>query len=45
MCLNIGSGSNSLRVTDFFGMLSRNVSSASKAAVEIGGPEFDRNWN
>lgn len=60
MCLNIGSGSNSLpaftldgkvgqldnlRVTDFFDMLSRNVSSASRAAVESGGPEFDRNWN
>lgn len=60
MCLNIGSGSNSLpaftldgkvgrldnlRVTDFFDMLSRNVSSASRAAVESGGPEFTRNWN
>ena len=60
MCLNIGSGSNSLpaftldgkvgrldslRVTDFFDMLSRNVSSASKAAAESGGPEFTRNWN
>lgn len=60
MCLNIGSGSNSLpaftldgkvgrldnlRVTDFFYMLSRNVSSASRAAVESGGPEFTRNWN
>ena len=60
MCLNIGSGSNSLpaftldgkvgrldnlRVTDFFDMLSRNVSSASRAAVESGGPEFDRSWN
>lgn len=60
MCLNIGSGSNSLhsftldgkvgrldnlRVIDFFDMLSRNVSSASRAAVESGGPEFDRNWN
>ena len=60
MCLNIGSGSNSLpaftldgkvgrldnlRVTDFFDILSRNVSSASRAAVESGGPEFTRNWN
>lgn len=60
MCLNIGSGSNSLpaftldgkvgrldnlRVTDFFDMLSRNVSSASRAAVESGGPDFTRNWN
>ena len=60
MCLNIGSGSNSLpaftldgkvgrldnlRVPDFFDMLSRNVSSASRAAVESGGPEFTRNWN
>ena len=60
MCLNIGSGSNSLpaftldgkvgrldnlRLTDFFDMLSRNVSSASRAAVESGGPEFTRNWN
>ena len=60
MCLNIGSGSNSLpaftldgkvgrldnlRVTDFFDMLSRNVSSASRAAVESGGPEFTRNRN
>lgn len=60
MCLNIGSGSNSLpaftldgkvgrldnlRVTDFFDMLSRNVSSASRAAVESGGPEFTSNWN
>ena len=60
MCLNIGSGSNSLpaftldgkvgrldnlRVTDFFDMLSRNVSSASRAAVESEGPELTRNWN
>ena len=36
---------DSLRVTDFFDMLSRNVSSASKAAAESGGPEFTRNWN
>ena len=36
---------DTLRVTDFFDMLSRNVSSASRATVESGGPEFDRNWN
>ena len=36
---------DNLRVTDFFDMLSRNVSSASRAAVESGGPEFTRNWN
>lgn len=36
---------DTLRVTDFFDMLSRNVSSASRAAIESGGPEFDRSWN
>lgn len=36
---------DNLRVTDFFDMLSRNVSQSSRAAIESGGPEFDRNWN
>lgn len=59
MCLNMGSGSNTLprftidgnvgrldtlRVTDFFDMLSRNVSQTSRAAVECGGPELERAW-
>lgn len=36
---------DNLRVTDFFDMLSRNVSSVSRAAVESGGPDFQRDWN
>ena len=36
---------DNLRVIDFFDMLSRNVSSVSRAAVESGGPDFQRDWN
>lgn len=36
---------DNLRVIDFFDMLSRSVSTASRAAIESGGPDLSSQWN